>query len=468
MEFASQGCLELTGYAPEELMENKINYNNLIHPDDRSEVRKSIQIAVSQRETYTLGYRLLDAAGVEKWIWEKGQGIYDRKGKLVALEGFISDISNLERVQQALQQSEERLRRAVLDAPFPIMIHAEGGEILETSHTWEELSGYSREDVPTMIDWLRAAHGEAAEAALAEVNRIYERTDRKHNGEYTILSRQGETLTWDFSSAPLGRLADGRRLGISMAMDVTHRKHSEEQLRHIAEELVRSNAELEQFAYVASHDLQEPLRMVASYLQLLERRYGQLFDQDGHEFIQFAVEGATRMKALINDLLAYSRVGTHGREMEPVDLDGALSQALTNLTLVIEDHQAVVQADPLPTVLGDEVQMIQLFQNLIGNAIKFHSEAPPQVQVCVEREENQWRFSIHDNGIGFDPQYASRIFVIFKRLNQQEAYPGTGIGLAISKRIVERHFGKIWCESVPGQGSTFFFSLPVLNESIPL
>jgi PAS domain S-box-containing protein len=237
-----------------------------------------------------------------------------------------------------------------------------------------------------------------------------------------------------------------------------------ERIRHELEttvvELKRSNADLEQFAYVASHDLQEPLRMVASYTQLLAKRYKGKLDADADDFIGFAVEGANRMQRLIQDLLAYSRVTTQGHGFEQVDCHALLEEVLDNLRLAIEESRVVVTSNTLPTVIADGAQLGQLFQNLIGNAIKFRSEEPPRVSVSAEHRTNEWLFSVRDNGIGIDPQYAGRIFVVFQRLHDREEYPGTGIGLAICKRIVERHGGRIWVESKLGEGATFYFTLP--------
>jgi light-regulated signal transduction histidine kinase (bacteriophytochrome) len=233
-------------------------------------------------------------------------------------------------------------------------------------------------------------------------------------------------------------------------------------LAELAQELARSNADLEHFAYAASHDLQEPLRMVSSYVQLLARRYQGELDADADEFIAFAVDGAKRMQLLINDLLAYSRVGTRGKEFGPTDCEVVLQQALANLRVAIKENAAVVTHGPLPTLKADDSQLVQLLQNLIGNAIKFRNENAPEIHIsadCVDDESN-WLFSVRDNGIGIAPQYAERIFVIFQRLHTREEHPGTGIGLAICKKIVERHGGRIWVESEPGKGSKFCFTLP--------
>jgi signal transduction histidine kinase len=229
--------------------------------------------------------------------------------------------------------------------------------------------------------------------------------------------------------------------------------------RRIEAELKRSNAELEQFAYVASHDLQEPLRMVASYVQLLARRYRGKLDGDAEEFIQFAVDGATRMQALINDLLGYSRVGSKGKPLVPSDLDSVLDDALSNLSIRLRETNAEVVRDPLPEVLADSGQLTQLFQNLIGNALKFVADGHPHVRVAATSDDGLVRISVSDNGIGIDPRFEKRIFEVFQRLHTREEYPGTGIGLAVCRKIVERHGGRIWVESEPGRGATFHFTL---------
>jgi PAS domain S-box-containing protein len=253
----------------------------------------------------------------------------------------------------------------------------------------------------------------------------------------------------------------GRQIGQLMARrqaEATLRE-TNEVLEAQARELTRSNEELQQFAYVASHDLQEPLRMISSYTQLLGRRYGDRLDGDAKEFMAFIVDGAARMKQLIEDLLAYSRVGTRGREFQSVDSGAALAKALANLRGAQEASGARITHDAMPRVHADGAQLTQLFQNLIGNAMKFHGPEAPHIHVGAQTHDQVWVFTVKDNGIGLDPQYADRIFMMFQRLHNKEEYAGTGIGLAICKKIVERHGGRIWVESQPGAGATFGFTL---------
>jgi PAS domain S-box-containing protein len=279
-------------------------------------------------------------------------------------------------------------------------------------------------------------------------------------GEVTQNRRDGTRFPV-LASVSLVKDARGQPTGfVAVNRDITERKQAEDRLKALATELERSNRDLEQFAYVASHDLQEPLRMVASYTQLLAQRYEAQFDDRAKTYIYYAVDGATRMQRLINDLLAFSRVNTQGKPPEPVDAQTVLSEALHNLSAAIAESQALVAHEALPTVRADPSQLRQVFQNLIANGIKFHREGPPQIHVTAHDLGSEWRFAVQDNGIGIDPKYASRLFVLFQRLHTRQEYPGTGIGLAVCKRIVERHGGKIWFESEPGKGTTFYFTLP--------
>jgi PAS domain S-box-containing protein len=284
--------------------------------------------------------------------------------------------------------------------------------------------------------------------------------DRTTEVSKEIVSGEGETLR--AYELRLSALLDWRNrlVGqVALLRDITDRKRAERELQRYAAELKQSNTELERFAYIASHDLQEPLRAIAGYTQLLQRRYQGQLDQDADDFIHFAVDGTQRMQGLIDDLLEYSRVGTRGKPFEETDTRQVLNRVLKNLTFVLEESAAEFSFNGMPTLRADPTQLVQLFQNLIGNAIKFRGEDPIEIEIKTERIEEGWHFCVSDNGIGIEEKYQERIFQIFQRLHSREEYPGNGIGLAICKRIVERHGGKMWVESEPGVGSSFHFTL---------
>jgi light-regulated signal transduction histidine kinase (bacteriophytochrome) len=272
------------------------------------------------------------------------------------------------------------------------------------------------------------------------------------------LHKDGREFSVEISLSPL--VSDEGMLVSSAIRDVTERKQTEDALKRSAAELARSNAELEQFAYVASHDLQEPLRAVSGCVQLLQQRYQGQLDASGDELITHAVDGSSRMQTLIRDLLSYARVSTRGKDLEPINSEAVLKEALSNLATVIQESGGVVSHGPLPTVAADPTQLLQVLQNLIGNAIKYHGDRPSKVHIEVERRAGEWQFTVRDNGIGIEPQYFERIFGIFQRLHTRKEYPGTGIGLALCKKIIERHGGRIWVTSQPGEGSAFCFTIP--------
>ncbi len=276
-----------------------------------------------------------------------------------------------------------------------------------------------------------------------------------------MIAKDGSSL-WVIVNAKSLYDKSGMFIGtLSMITDITERKKAEENLKLKLEELRRSNEELEQFAYVSSHDLQEPLRMISSYLQLLQRRYEGNIDERADKYIHYAVEGAFRLQNLINDLLEFSRVTTRAKEPELTDCEFVLNHILSNLEVFTEENDATVSHSSLPEVMADSTQLAQVFQNLIINGIKFHSDEAPKIHISAEKKASEWVFLVKDNGIGIDPQYSEKIFEVFKRLHGKEEYPGTGIGLAVCKKIVERHGGRIWVESELGKGSTFYFTLPV-------
>ena len=367
-----------------------------------------------------------------------------------------------------LNESEEgraRYRNLLEASPDAMVVVSPNEEIVLLNVQAEKQFGYSRDEllgqgvkniIPEGFAERLIADGTrtAAEALLQQIGSGSELHGRRKDGsEFPI----------EIMLSPL-ESADGI-LVTAAIRDITERKRSEEHLNKTMEELKRSNEELEQFAYIAFHDLQEPLRMVSSYTQLLSLRYKGRLDSDADEFIAFAVDGCNRMQGLIRDLLSYSRVGADAEALRKISCEDALAKTLKNLSVVIQESGAIVTHDSLPVIMMDETQLVQVFQNLIGNAIKYRRVESPLVHVSATRDGGgEWIFSVRDNGMGIEPQYFERIFILFQRLHGQNEFEGTGIGLAMCKKIVDRLGGRIWVESQPMKGSTFYFALPAGDD----
>jgi PAS domain S-box-containing protein len=378
----------------------------------------------------------------------------------ILVTAAIRDISVRKDAEKHLAQMEGRYRGLLEAAPDAMVVVNQGGEIVLLNVQAEKQFGYRRDEllgqkvkniIPEGFAERLIADGTrtAAEALAQQIGTGIELIGRRKDGtEFPI-----EIMLSPLES-PEGVLVT------AAVRDITERKSSEQHLVKTVAELKRSNDELQQFAYVASHDLQEPLRMVASYTQLLAERYKGRLDSDADEFIAYAVDGSNRMQVLIQDLLAYSRAGTNGKALREIPSENALKEALVNLRATIQESGAIVTHDPLPLITTDGTQLAQIFQNLIGNAIKYRGAAVPNVHISAVKNGNEWIFSIRDNGLGIDPQYFDRIFVLFQRLHGQAEFKGTGIGLAICKKMLERLGGRIWVESQPEKGSTFHFALP--------
>jgi PAS domain S-box-containing protein len=442
-------------------------------------------------ETFISGFR----GGTGAYLWGKASPLYEN-GDIVGAIESIRDVTEHRLTDIALRQSEEKYR-TLTERTSDILYSTDAQGIITHISPQVRQYGYSPEDAighhigEFIADEDRdRAVGDFEETATTGRNlptefRFMDRSGTLHwleensaavtdaSGAFAGLTGTLRNITGrkraeqelqaykeHLEQAVLERTQELTRANRDLQSEVLERKAREKELREVAEDLRQSNQELERFAYVASHDLQEPLRTIVSYTQILERRYKGRLDSDADEFIHFIVDGGTRMQSLVRDLLEYSRVATQGKSFELTDSGKALQEALENLRHVIGDQKAVITVDPLPLVKADPSQVMQLFQNLIDNAIKFRSEEPPRIHISAERSDQTWTFSVADNGIGIAPEHAERIFVIFQRLQRSAACPGTGIGLAICKRIVERHGGQIWVTSELGKGSTFYFTLP--------
>jgi PAS domain S-box-containing protein len=449
----------MLGYSEEELKSKK--WQEITHPEDIEASSQAIApILAGEKDSARFTKRYLHKDGSIVWTDVSTVLRRDKEGKPVYFMTALLDITERKHAEQALQLENARFMRFVNSNIIGIVIADATGKIILANDYYLNILGVTREGfLGGNVDWRKFTPPEwlpADEKAIAELREggICEPYEKEYVRE-------------DGTRVPV-YIADAMLPGpeehiAAFILDITERKRAEEAVQRITDDLLRSNAELEQFAYVASHDLQEPLRMVSSYVQLLARRYQGKLDSDADEFIGFAVDGAKRMQNLINDLLAYSRVGTRGSGFMPVSAEFLLEEAKANLQLTIEESGARITQDALPVVHGDPVQLASVFQNLLGNAIKFHGSEPPCIHISAQQEAEHWIFSVRDNGMGIDPQFAERIFIIFQRLNDRTRYPGTGIGLAICKRIILRHGGRIWVQSEPGQGAVFYFTLPVVN-----
>ncbi len=420
----------------------------------------ALPLTIGKRVLGAIEFYSRDALPREEWVLQMGTTLGSQIGQLMIRR----------QAEAALRDSETRFRSLTAlssdwyweqDAQFRFTSMSRGmTDSIGASP--EDYLGKTRWDDPSIDVGEEEWRAHRAVLGAHKPFHDFEFGRRNADGKAFYVSVSGEPV-FDAEGAFTGYRGVGR--------DITRRRLAQAELRGAhdelerqAKELARSNEELEQFAYVASHDLQEPLRMISSYTQLLERRYVAKLDKDAKEFMGFIVDGAGRMKQLIEDLLAYSRVGTRGREFRPTEAGAALKKALANLRGALEASGAEVSSDPLPRVVADEPQLAQLLQNLLGNAIKFKGADPPRIGVGAKELDEAWEFSVRDNGIGIDPQYFERIFLMFQRLHSKADYAGTGIGLAICKKIVDRHGGRIWVESTPGQGCTFHFTLPKQQE----
>ena len=448
---------EILGYSEEELLQ--LTGRQISHPEDLDIINEQRpRLYKGEIDRIELEKRYLRKDGSVVWVHFTMTVERDAKGAPLYEIAVYEDITQQLETQLRLRESEARFRQTFELAASGIG-HVRDGRFVRVNRSLCEIFGYAEgELLGRHVKEL--SHPEDRDVSDAPRERIRRGEAESARFEKRYLRADGAVIWCEVAVALVRDVYGVPQYEVAIFDEVTDRKKAEARLREAHEELKRSNAELEQFAYVASHDLQEPLRMVASYAQLLGRRYEAKLDGDAREFMAYIVDGASRMKQLIEDLLAYSRVGTKGAEFKRVNAEDALKRALFNLRVAIQEAGAVVTNDPLPTLSGDEVQLGQLLQNLMSNALKFRSDSVPRIHIGVTESAKEYTFEVRDNGIGIEPQYYERIFMVFQRLHNKGEYPGTGIGLAICKKVVERHGGRIWVESRPGAGSGFYFTLP--------
>jgi PAS domain S-box-containing protein len=395
----------------------------------------------------------------KKWVANLNlRVVRDENNLPLYFEGFVEDITQRRHMEEALQKSESKYRTIFENTGTATVLIEEDTSLALVNTEFVRLTGFSQNEVEGK-SWLEFVSEDDRERMMKyHLLRTMGGKSAPKNYEFHFLRKDGAIgdayLTIESISGTSQRIAS--------IIDITDRKKAEKELYKLNEKLRESNVELEQFASIAAHDLQEPLRMIISFLDLLERRYKDKLDLEAHEFIEFASDGAIRMQKMINDLLIYSRLTTRGKDFGEVDCQIILDQVLMNLKVAIDENGVNITHDPLPTVTADFSQLLQLFQNLISNSIKYRSQNKPNIHISVQKRQKrdkEWLFIVEDNGIGIDPKYAEQIFMIFQRLHRAE-YPGTGMGLAICRKIVERHGGRIWMDSQPGRGSKFYFTIP--------
>jgi PAS domain S-box-containing protein len=448
---------EILGYSEEELLQ--LTGRQISHPEDLDIINEQRpRLYKGEIDRIELEKRYLRKDGSVVWVHFTMTVERDAKGAPLYEIAVYEDITQKLETQLRLRESEARFRQTFELAASGIG-HVRDGRFVRVNRSLCEIFGYAEgELLGRHVKEL--SHPEDRDVSDAPRERIRRGEAESARFEKRYLRADGAVIWCEVAVALVRDVYGVPQYEVAIFDEVTDRKKAEARLREAHEELKRSNAELEQFAYVASHDLQEPLRMVASYAQLLGRRYEAKLDGDAREFMAYIIDGASRMKQLIEDLLAYSRVGTKGAEFKRANAEDALKRALFNLRVAIQEAGAVVTNDPLPTLSVDEVQLGQLLQNLMSNALKFRSDSVPRIHVGITESAKEYAFEVRDNGIGIEPQYYERIFMVFQRLHNKGEYPGTGIGLAICKKVVERHGGRIWVESRPGAGSSFYFTLP--------
>ena len=462
----NKGAEKIYGYSAHEMVGKPIF--SLAPDSERERTSKLLEEVKSGRKVAHYEAQRTKKDGINIDILVTLSPIKNVDGEITGISAIVRDITEPKKAERALVESEERLNATIKSSPDSIISSDLNLDIISCNQASMDMYGASSSEELIGLNALELIDPKDR-PKLIEATKIALSEERSVILELNSVTLDGKNVFPVEISGNSIRDAEGNSIGfVAITKDITERKSSERERETLIGELERSNQELQQFAYIASHDLQEPLRTISSFTQLLARRYKGQIDTDADEFIDFIVDGTNRMQAMIKDLLKYSRVQTRGEEFKPTDIQNALDQALFNLKVTIDENNAEITHDNLPVVTADEKQLIQLFQNLIGNAIKFKKpDEPPKIHILSRKDEEnkEYILGVSDNGIGMDQQYAGRIFELFQRLHTRDEYKGTGIGLAVAKKIVERHGGKIWVESEPAVGSTFYFTIPMKEES---
>ena len=466
---------KLTGYSKSELIGYNAAELDIIDTKKREHYITELQEKGSKQDTE---FEMQTKSGEKRFIISNSESI-ELENEIMHIT-FIYDVTQLKENENKIKKLNDDLNRWVNELntlfemlPMSVAItYKKDARKMYANPTMEKLLGISpgsnisqsapQGDEPNYKSF---KNGHELLPEELPIQKAIATAQPVYDSEYDIIRQDGRIINLHGHAVPLFHDDCNVRGAIGAFDDITALKQAEEKLKKTMDDLKRSNRELEQFAYVSSHDLQEPLRMISSFTQLLERRYKNKLDNDADEYIDFIVEGAQRMKYLIDDLLTFSRLNTQSKEFENVDLETILDIVLSNLTVFIKENNALITHDPLPTVTADESQMMQVFQNLIANAIKFHGSKPPEIHIFAQKKNREWKFAVTDNGIGIDPEYKKQIFEVFKRLHTREEYPGSGIGLSVTQKIINMHGGNIWVESELGKGSTFYFTILNFNEN---
>jgi PAS domain S-box-containing protein len=451
----------MLGYAPEELLGK--SSSEFFYDQEQLVTVQTSRDHLKMGETIQKDMKFRCKDGSKLYTLYNATPLFDSDGIHIGNLAMHSDITERKNAEEALKKSEEKLKQALESGNIGIWDWDRKMNSIFLDNRAEQMFGLDPETFGKTYKFEDFINEEDIPILKRSLRDSLD-NDLPFETIFRVKSKTG-TLRYISSKGHIVKDNEGKVLKLSgICSDITDLKEGSEKLiSKINEELLRSNIELENFAYVASHDLQEPLRMVSSFTQLLEMKYKDKLDNEALEYIHFAIDGSKRMYDLINGLLAYSRIHTKGKEFDRVDLNIVMENAIKFLTLKIQERNAIIKSDALPIVKGDYSQLIQLFQNLITNGIKFNNKKIPRINISVKSENDHYLISFKDNGIGIDPQYFDRIFRMFQRLLPKDQYEGTGIGLAICKRIVERHGGNIWVESESGKGSTFYFTIAGKN-----